>query len=423
MALGVTLPVLRGNFGSTEYFLTAMEVGDFIGRVSLPTELPDWETLSVEEKFQREISLRRVRNEIAPYFATDADRFSGSLVLAVMHHQDMEYEPLSTFGFGGGQKRISATYRSASQDMGFLTLTGKEVLVPLDGQHRAKAFKFAMEGSDDKGRAIPGLKANLDLAKDQVTVILVRFETEHSRYIFNKINRYAKPTGKSDVIITDDDNAIAVINRQLAGPDGVIPVRLVRIGSNTLPASAVEFTTLATLYDCNYALADNLKLVGKGKLEQMTPPQRELAKRRCREAWVRLFSKVELWAKALSDPNEGGDATRKEIRAQTLLGKPIGQLSLVRGYLIMKERCERVPEDTLCQRLNLINWGVDAPMWHGVLMNPNGRVMSGRGAVSRASEFIAHLGGVKLTDEETQRLLEHIHGNDWENHQLPDPVA
>ena len=303
--------------------------------------------------------------------------------------------------------------------MGFLTLQGSEVLVPLDGQHRAKAFKFAIDGNDDNNRPIAGIKGNSQLAKDQVAVILVRFNSQLARRIFNKLNRYAKPTTKADNLISDDDNAVAVITRELR----VIPARLIRIGGNTLPANAPEFTTLATFYEANMELVKGLRFVGHGAIESMPEEQRNLAKEQIQKVWERLLSKVDYWKTALQDSSENGDNTRIAIRKETLLGKPIGQLSLICAYLLMRDRCEGVSEDDLCARLNRINWDVNDPMWHGVLMNPNGRVMSGRGTVNRACEFIAHLGGAKLTDDERRRLLGHIHGDDGEYHELPTPVA
>ncbi len=148
-----------------------------------------------------------------------------------------------------------------------------------------------------------------------------------------------------------------------------------------------------------------------------------MVKEQIQRLWQCLLGKVNLWAKSLADPSEKGDATRIQIREQTLLVKPIGQLSLVRGYLMMRERCQSATEDELCDRINRINWAVDDSMWHGVLMNPNGRVMSGRGTVNRACEFIAHLGGAQLDTAETSRLLEQIHGKEWEQRKLPAPVA
>ena len=418
------IPALRGTFGSNEYWLTTMNIGELVRNVRFPQDLPGWEAMSIEEKYQREISLKRVRDEIAPYFASDPDRFSGSLVLAVMNDESMSFEPLPSLGGGRmGANPVPQLYQQTARDMGFLILQGDEVLVPLDGQHRAKAFMFAIDGADDNSRPIAGIKGNPDLAKDQVAVILVRFNSQGARRIFNKLNRYAKPTTKADNLITDDDDSMAVITRELLGEDGIIPSRLVRIGANTLTNNAPEFTTLSTLYECNDAIVNGLKIVDRGTPRQMTAEQRELVGGQIKLQWQQLLGKVDLWAKTLSDSSENGDKVRIEVREQTLLGKPIGQLSLVRAYMLMRERCVGVSESELCERLNRIDWGVNNSMWHGVLMNPNGRVMSGRGTVNRACEFIAYLAGAKLTEEETQRLLEHIHGEGWESHALPDPVA
>lgn len=422
--MATTVPALRGVFGSTEYWLTTMSIGELITKVRLPNELEGWDTLDWEERYQRDINLARVRKTIAPYFATDSNRFSGSLILAVMHSEDMLFEPLSQIG-GGGRAGLPQLYQSASREMGFLTFQGPEILVPLDGQHRVKAFKFAIDGSDDNNRPIPDMRANQEIARDQVTVILIRWDPQKARYIFNKINQYAKPTTTADNVITDDDDAIKVISRRLSGRDGVIPNQLVRHPGNALNATAREFTTLVTFNECNDAIIKGLGFTGHGPARRMDKEQQMAVTPQVRAFWVRLLNGIDLWAKALEDPTEGGDQTRREIREQTLLGKPIGQLALIIGYLLMRERCVGTSEDELCDRLNRIDWSVGNPMWHGVLMNPNGRVMWGKGAGVRASEFIAHLGGAKLTADEEARLLEHIHGPQWreQGESLPDPVA
>ena len=415
-----TMPALQGKFGETEYYLTTMRVGELIRAVQMPNEIRGWEDLSIEERYQRDINIRRVLKDIAPYFANDPARFSGALVLTVIGDDKMVFEPLAQFA---GRSNLPALYQGASEDMGFLTLQGGEILVPLDGQHRAKAFKYAIDGVDDSNRPIPGVKSNFDLSNDQVSVILVRFESSRARRIFSKINRYAKPTSKADNIITDDDDAIAIITRDLVGEEGVISSRMVRIGANTLNKKAPEFTTLATFYDSTIAIVEGLGYAGKGPITAMNEDQRDLAKEDACAIWERLLSGIDLWATSLSDPTEQGDGTRASIRDETLLGKPVGQLTLVRAFMLMREKCEGISEDELCNRLNGINWNVNDEMWHGVLMNPNGRVMSGKNNVNRATEFIAHLGGAALTDDERNNLLEHIYGDSWESKELPSPVA
>ena len=417
-----TIPAMRGQFGTTEYFLTTMHIGELIQKVQFASELDGWEELNVEDKYQREISLKRVREQIAPYFAKDADRFSGSLVLAVMNNEAMIFEDLD--GMIGKTSAIPQLYRSSTRDIGFLTFQGAEVLIPLDGQHRAKAFKYAINGMDDNNRPIANMRANQELARDQVSVVLIRWDNKKARYIFNKINRNAKRTSASDNLITDDDDAMAVMTREFISDDGgLLPASLVNISSNTLNSAAREFTTLATFYDATCAIFVELGIPGAGKPQEMNQEQREVATPDVRAIWERLLSGVDLFREALGDTAESGDAVRKRIREETLLGKPIGQLALVRAFMLMREKCLGISDDALCRRLNLIDWSVGNEMWHGVLMNPNGRVMSGKGTVNRAHEFIAHLGGAQLTDDEMNRLLEHIHGDDWENHKLPAPVA
>ena len=422
--MATVIPATRGTFGSTEYFLTTMNVAEVLRMVQFPKDLPDWKDSNIEERWQREINYARIRKDIAPYFAQDEDRFSGAVVLAVLNHEEMEFEPLSDFLTGKDVFR--RTYQTAARGLGFVVLSGSEILVPLDGQHRLMAFKFAIDGYDQNNRPIESLESNIPLGKDDVAVILVRFTNQGSRRIFNKINRYAKPTIKGDNLITDDDDAVALITRELLRQDGgVLDAGLVRIGSNTLNKTAREFTTLPTFYDANMAIILGLKIHGSGKPSDMPKAQQLVVKEQIKkEVWERLLSRIDLWAKAVSDPSVAGDKTRIEIREQTLLGKPVGQISLVRAFLLMRDRCGSVPEDDLCDRLNSIDWSTNVAMWRGVLMNSDGRrVMSGSTTVNRACEFIAHLAGATLSDEEDQRLREHIHGDDWEQHPLPDPVV
>ncbi len=413
------IPALQGKFGDTEYYLTTMKVGEFVRTVRLPRDIPGWEDLSIEERYQRDINLARVRKGLAPYFANEVHRFSGSLILAVMHDEGMVFEPLTKFG---GRSGVPALYQSAAGDMGFLTMRGDEILVPLDGQHRAKAFKFAIDGVDDNNRPIEHAKSNTDLAQDQVSIILVRFEPTRARHIFSKINRYAKPTSKADNLITDDDDAMAVMTRELLSEEGVIPARLVKLGANTLNKTAPEFTTISTFYDSTIDIVKGLNTIGAGSVNQMTDEQRECVTEDVRRVWKKLLSGIDLWAKAVADASTEGDGTRREIREQTVLGKPIGQRALVNAFMTMRDCCDGVPEDELCKRLNRINWDLGDEIWHGVLMNPNGRIMSGKTTMMYASDFIAYMGGAEFPEDKRNKMLEHIYGADWRNKKLPTPV-
>ena len=420
--MATAIPALRGNFGSFEYFLTTMHVGELVKSITIPRDMDDWESMSLEERYQRDININRVRKEIAPYFASDANRFSSALILAVKHDAGMKFEPLNEVL---DVKRIPGLYRTAGQNIGFLIREGGEVLVPLDGQHRAKAFKFAIDGQDDRGRAIVNSKgeeiSDTKLASDEVAVILVRFDKEGSRRIFNKVNQYAKPTGRGQNLITADDDAIAIISRRMISDDGLIPAELVRWESNTLNAKSPEFTTLATLADANEAII-TAGCSPAGKLKDADEAQQELYYKEVIDVWNNLLTKIEWFAESLADTASTGASRRIEIRAECLLGKPIGQLSLVRGFLLMRERCPGVSIGELCNRLNRIDWSLAWEGWESILVNRNGSVMSGKTTVNYAAQFIAYQGGAELTDDERAKLIEHIAGDD-ENYRLPDPVV
>ena len=412
--LASVIPALKVKFGKIEYFVSYMHVSDIVNKVKFPSELKGWENLSIEERYQRAINIRRVKRDIAPYFALDDARFSGSLVLAIMGNDEVTFEPAESF------LNIPKLYKAAARDMGFLILSGNEQLIPLDGQHRVKALQYAMTGNDEKQAPIAGLKANEDLAKDQVSVILIRFEPTLARRIFSKINRYAKPTTRADNLITDDDDSMAVITRNLLGSDGVIPSKLVRLTGNTLSGSAPHFTTLATFYNANQELFKILCATGIDTPSKMTADQIDIHLDEMRKEWQGLLSGVDLWKKAIEDPDVGGDATRQDIREQTLLGKPVGQLALIGGYVLRLQQKDKIDRKTLCHRINRIDWGVDNDMWKEVLINPNGRVMSGKTTVRNAAEFIAYLLGAHIDRKQRQRLSEKIYGNP--THKLPKPI-
>ena len=394
-----------------------MHVGELLKHITIPKDMPGWETMSIEERYQRDINISRVKRDIAPYFSNDDHRFSSALILAVLNDEGMQFEPLDSIG---NISKLPHLYKASAENIGFITLSGGEVFVPLDGQHRAKALQYAISGTDDNNVAISGVKANHTLATEDVAVILVRFDEDGSRRIFNKVNRYAKPTPRGQNLITDDDDKVAVVTRRLVSNEDVLPARLVRFQSNTLSAKAPEFTTLSTLYDANMAIIRE-KFPIAGKPESATDEQAELFFEELLRVWQLLLGEVELFSQSVADPTEDGDQVRMSVRAETLLGKPVAQLTLVRAFLMMSDRCEGVSEKALCARLNKIDWCVDNEMWHGVLMNPNGRVLSGRSTVNTAASFVAHLGGVALDAEERERLEEQIAGD--QDYELPLPVA
>lgn len=384
-----------------------MKAGELVEKLTIPKELEDWKDLTIEERFQREIDYTRVRKHIAPYLANDEDRFFGSLIVDIYNAGDLVFEPLSEV-----VKGLPGLYAVPGKAFGFLTFGGGEVLVPLDGQHRLAAMRFAISGKDEKQRDIEGLTPSFQVAQDDVSVIFVIHDEKKARKIFNKVNRYAKATSKAENLITADDDIVAVLTRGTVSM--IIGERVINYTSNTLTPKAIYFTTLSTLYDASMRILS--ETFGEKIDTTVLPPvaKQQVYQQELERVWDKLSSGIEVFKAALMDVSEAGDERRQEIRRENLLGKPVVQLSLVIAFMRLWSASQsdgaKINEDEICDRLNKIDWRAANPLWQRVLMNGD-KVVAGRQAANFAGRFVAYLAGEPLEEvgknalEENYKIL------------------
>lgn len=417
--MATTIPAIAGRIGTTDYWVTTMKAKEVCEKLVIPKDMEGWEDLSIEERYQRDININRVKKEIAPYFSNDKDRFTGSIIVAIQNDENVAFERVTEVA-----PKMPALYKQSATGLGLLTLSGGEVLVPLDGQHRTKAFKYAITGKDDQNRDIEDVGGDPDLAKEDIVVILVRYDPLRSRRIFNKVNRYARPTGKGQNLITDDDDVIAVIVRQ-AIVGNLISARLVSISKSSLNVKAPEFTTLATLYEGSL---DILKAKGHPKFAQRPDAAKEkVLKAELVDTWSALLEGLDSFRLAVDDPAETGDEKRREIRRDSILGKPIGQLATVRASMELRYGTRHgLPMHGVVERLNAVPWSVAEPLWQGVLMS-GAKMRSGKTAATLAADLIAYVAHAdNWKDDEAEDLRERIRTNLTEDeaakYELPPPI-
>jgi len=72
-----SFPVLRGQIGTTEYFITVMKAAEVVKSLKIPKEMPEWDDESLEERWQREINYERVKKQIAPIWRKTTIGFLG----------------------------------------------------------------------------------------------------------------------------------------------------------------------------------------------------------------------------------------------------------------------------------------------------------------------------------------------------------
>lgn len=92
-----------------------------------------------------------------------------------------------------------------------------------------------------------------ELAGEEISVIFVEHRDNLKiRKIFNKINKYARQTGRGDNIVTSDDDIFAIISRRLFGEgeilEAVEDTEVVNWKSNTLSDRSKQLTTISALY-------------------------------------------------------------------------------------------------------------------------------------------------------------------------------
>ena len=404
--MSMSLPAFRGKFGSTEFFLCTMYVGEFTQKVRIPKELPGWDDLTPEEKWQRDVNYNRVKKQIAPYLATDPDRFIGAFIVAINNYEDnVFFSPLSKAGL----KFPDHMHKQMVEKFGVLQLSGQETLVPLDGQHRLAALRMAIDGKDERGADLD-FSSGADLADDTVSVILIRHEPQKARKIFNKVNRYAKAVSKNDNIITSEDDIAAVIARKEVCPN-LIPINVVNLESNTLSAKMGKFTTLNVIYEINVHLIEQLFLEGKKKLDTSKLPSDAdcHAMTSCVLNFWKDFLTVESFAGALIDTSADGNSVRGELLEGSCIHKPIIQRALAEAIVRLRIQNERgapnLTMNEILSRINQIDWSTDNSVWHGVLMDHSGsKVISGAAAMKFAARMIAYKLGEDLDHKELENL-------------------
>ncbi len=405
-----TVPAMKGRMGNTDYYLISLKASELINLVKEPKNMPGWDDEKIEEIYQRKINYARVRNQIAPYLANSKDsRFFGSLIVAAFNFDDtVKFTPLTEIPAVNTAK-LRPDEEEAGSKIGMLTLHGGIMMAPLDGQHRLKALEFAMLGKDQRGNDISGIDVDPELAAEDISVILVPYDPEKARRIFTRVNKYARRPSASETHVTDDEDLFAVLARRIANSIGG---RLVKYAQPTLTAKDGEFTTLAILYACcrhivDYSFPADMR--AEAKASNFSSEIEKACEHAVSTVWGRLLSKIEVFTDATADRSEQGDAGRRDIRRENLLGKPVPQECLVVAYLALTEGATKMPWEDACLRLNALPWAITpenvGDVWQGVLWSggTDGKIITKNRAIS--ARLIAYMAGEELSEDEEQQLL------------------
>jgi DNA sulfur modification protein DndB len=388
--MAIVIPAIRGKLGNTEYFETTMKVRDLVHAVRPPREMDGWANFSIEERMQREPDVKRIQSQLAPYLAKNADRFFGSIVVLV-YKGEITFEALTELA-----KNIPAAYKQNAQRIGFITIDGGALIV-LDGQHRHLAMRMVQQGEVDGPCAA-------DVGDDEVCVIFITFESDlKTRRIFNTVNRYAKQTSRGDNIITSEDDGYAIVSRRLLREGEPLgkPSDIVNWKSNTLTKRSTQLTTISAVYETVKLI---LKAHNIDKLpEQERPTDEELDSylAYCSEVWDKLLQGIRPYQEAVATPAKIPDMRDDNART-ALLFKPAAQIALVDGILRAAEAGRLKIAEAIERANHIPNWSMEADLWAGVIIKPNGAIDAGPEARRRMATLLVYLIAADRIDAEVK---------------------
>lgn len=408
--MGYTFAALRGRMGSTDYYQATVKARELAAVAMMAAELPQWTTWSVFERFQRELAQKRVEKEIVPYLIRTKDRFFNSLIVLVFGPEIFEFESLSE-----RVESLPGAYKGAAEQMGFLTIEGGSLVV-LDGQHRLAALR----GVTTAGPELAGDYLDA-VADDELSVLFIPHESfEKTRRIFNKVNRYAKPTSPTDNIITSEDDGSAIVTRWLvedAPPVGLLgpqpPLNaidnsgepIVEWRQQSLRPEARKFTTLSALYQMTQSILSADGIIGFDEKHMVNrPTDTELARAYTFVAnwWHTVIAHFTPYRRAINRPSIVPDL--RDFRAEySLLFRPIGQVAFMNA-LVGAVRLGRNLDEAL-EIAEDQGWSASDPLFTDTVVYANGHMATSDFAIRLAGRLGTYLlAGDLMTDSEIERL-------------------
>ena len=395
-------PAVRSKMGSTVYYQASVRVQDLAALAITAGDLEEWKDWSIFERIQRDVNLKRVKNEIVPYLVASRDRFFGAFIILAYEASEFIFEPLDNVEIPGGK-----AYAKALEKIGFLTVSGGS-LVALDGQHRLKALKEVVNSSNE----YPGPYLD-DVVNDELCVLFIEHEDFiKTRRIFNKVNRHVKPTSAADNIITSEDDGYSIITRWLVedeaplglpkeykGPFSTLnevdgePVIEWRAGRSVRQQDN-KFTTLRQLCETVRWILDANDMKKFGEIDRINrPSDRELMEgyQHAWYWWTKVIHKFDCYRLALSHPHQISHYRGSE-ESHSLLFKPMVQVLLFRA-LSNAVTNRGVPFATALERATEIRWDLRGRGRHvaKLCVGGNNKVLTNTDAKNLTTDLIEYL--------------------------------
>jgi DNA sulfur modification protein DndB len=302
--------------------------------------------------------------EISEYLINEESRFFNALVVGV-YGGNAQWGPLNV---ADPREELSATDEiRINETVGILTLTGKEKLFPIDGQHRLAGIKKAVFEE-------PGL------GNEEVTVILVAHgRTEEgmkrTRRLFVTLNQTARHVSPRDLVALHEDNGLAVVTRQMIDEfplfqkEGVVSfsgtVSIIESDTKAITSVLGLFQIVKALYPRSGKEWPKLKTV------QRTRPEAAILDDMYdfyTKYWEILIEVVPEY-KTVLDHEEKPSSYFRQPKRNHLLFRPVGQLAFARAVECLLGR-EFSLKDAVKHLYSKNKMFLHEKEWHHILWDP-----------------------------------------------------
>ncbi len=319
----LVLPCLRGRMGDWFYYVSLMRFHDIASRVKRSDEIHKNRHLS--EWIQRQLKGSRI-DDIVSYLTTQEQRFFNAIILGI-HGGEPYWQEMDIVSelsrIDKGKMLSERDIDNLNRTFGILTLTGKEKIFAVDGQHRTTAINEA-------------LRKESRLKDEEVAVIFVAHKPTkegrvRTRRLFSTLNRYARPVSTSEIIALDEEDNAAIITRQLMEEFELFENKIQFSKSRSIsPNNSDAFTNIVTLYDIVNTLITNKPIL---RIKVSGEDQKVFSSRRVSEALINekqkyvetIFKEVARTIPSLRAFFKSGIVDRTSPRT-SLLFRPIGQV-------------------------------------------------------------------------------------------------
>lgn len=352
------IPAIQGRIGTTTYYtanLSFLQVSEVVKKID--DELHT--SSSLKEQIQR--SLTDNYSKIKDYILNKEDHFFNSLVLAI---------------YDGEPKWTEIRYEIDDEqyyNVGLLELNGEEKIFPVDGQHRVEGIKSA-------------LAIREELQYETIPVMIISHSNtaqgmERSRRIFSTLNRYAKPVRLGDIIALDEDDAVAIITRDLLETYPLfLNDRIKATNSKSIPSGDKRaFTSLMTLYSCHFELYKafmfeaNISDAKAKESLKIRPTDDVLESLRDYiigfwNMFIAAFNELEDYIS--DDSHDAASEFRSRENGGNILFRPVSLYPLVQVISRIHKKNNTEYQD-IFNKFGQINRCVSSSLWSKVIWNPN----------------------------------------------------